>query len=47
MEVGSADMKIGWDPIDEFDEDFDVDPSTPMWMLVVALAIAITYVMLR
>ena len=40
-------MKMGWDPIDELDEDFDVDPSAPMWMLVVALAIAITYVMLR
>lgn len=43
---GFVDMKIGWDPIDEFDEDFDLDPSTPTWMVVVALVFAIIYVLL-
>ena len=39
-------MKTDWNPFDEFDEDFDVDPSTPTWMIVAALAFAIIYVLL-
>ena len=29
-----------------YDEDFDLDPSTPTWMVIAALVIAVTYVML-
>jgi len=30
----------------DYDEDFDLHPSTPTWLVVVALIIAVTYVML-
>ena len=29
-----------------YDRDFDLDPSTPAWMVIVGLAVAITYVLL-
>ena len=30
----------------DYDEDFDLDPSTPAWMVIVAIVIVITYRML-
>ena len=30
----------------DYDEDFDLDPSTPTWMVIVGFFIVITYVML-
>ena len=29
-----------------YDEDFDLDPATPTWMVIVGLAFAIVYVLL-